>query len=183
MNTPLILVRTARRQDMLSVNSAGTRRGITLVELLVIMAIVAVLAALLLPAVQMAREASRRATCNSHLRQIGAALQNYHQTHGKLPFGIGSDDDGAVASLGTLNARRYSAQSQILPFLELNNVFELIDFRVAPFHPFANGFSRGRRLRPVLQHGLWVDESPRIRSVPQPLRPPPPAAVAGAGGR
>jgi len=113
-------------------------RAFTLVELLVVMAIIGVLMALLLPAVQAAREAARRATCTNHLKQIGAALHQYHETHRILPFGCGPDDDGAASSIGTLKARRYSAHSQLLPYLEQKAVSDAIDFRVAPFHPYVN---------------------------------------------
>jgi prepilin-type N-terminal cleavage/methylation domain-containing protein/prepilin-type processing-associated H-X9-DG protein len=63
------------------------RGGMTLVELLVVVAIIGVLAALLLPAIQAAREASRRAECQNNLRQIGMALHAYHASHGQFPVG------------------------------------------------------------------------------------------------
>ena len=62
------------------------KRGFTLIELLVVIAIIAVLIALLLPAVQQAREAARRTECQNHLKQIGLAVQNYHNTHKSFPI-------------------------------------------------------------------------------------------------
>ncbi|HUG93511.1 MAG TPA: DUF1559 domain-containing protein [Planctomycetaceae bacterium] len=67
-------------------SAARRARGFTLIELLVSMAVIATLVALLLPAVQQAREAARRSTCKSHLRQVAIALHSYHDLHRVLPF-------------------------------------------------------------------------------------------------
>lgn len=114
------------------------QKAFTLIEVLVTLAVIGILIALLLPAVQMVREAARRMSCSNNLAQIGRALHNYHDSHRVLPFGCGTDYDGVVSSLGTLADRRYSAQSQILPQLDQSNVYQGLNFKVAPFHPYVN---------------------------------------------
>ena len=91
-------------------------RGFTLVELLVVIAIIAILIALLLPAVQSAREAARRVQCVNHLKQIGLALHNYHDSFDKLPYGADID------------LRKGTWAAFLLPFLELQNHYDLFDF-------------------------------------------------------
>jgi prepilin-type N-terminal cleavage/methylation domain-containing protein len=91
------------------------RRGFTLVELLVVIAIIGVLVALLLPAVQAAREAARRMQCGNKLKQIGLALHNYESTHKTLPIGS-LWARGGLANPGW----GMSWWVRVLPYLELN---------------------------------------------------------------
>jgi prepilin-type N-terminal cleavage/methylation domain-containing protein len=98
------------------------RRAFTLIELLVVIAILVVLAALLMPAVQQAREAARRAQCKSQLKQVGLALQNYHDTHGLFPYGVLED----TADAGQRHRRDCWFQ-RLLPYVDqiaLYNLYE-----------------------------------------------------------
>jgi prepilin-type N-terminal cleavage/methylation domain-containing protein len=98
------------------------RPAFTLVELLVVIAIIGVLVALLLPAVQAAREAGRRSQCSNNLKQIGLATQNHHDTVRALPalqYPIGATGDS------------WSVHARLLPFLEQANLQNLIDFNLS----------------------------------------------------
>ena len=109
------------------------RTGFTLIELLVVIAIIAVLIGLLLPAVQSAREAARRAQCTNNLKQLGLAAHNYISTFQVLPFGKGGVYTVSVP--GTAAYARWSAHSQLLLFIEQGNLFNSINFNLAPETP------------------------------------------------
>jgi len=103
------------------------RSAFTLVELLVVIAIIGVLVALLLPAVQAAREAARRMQCSNHLKQMGIGLQNYHDVFNSLPFGARAR---WVQTSGTIPAGQGWGPSWLvgmLPFCEQKPLSDLIE--------------------------------------------------------
>jgi prepilin-type N-terminal cleavage/methylation domain-containing protein/prepilin-type processing-associated H-X9-DG protein len=109
------------------------RDAFTLIELLVVIAIIAVLIGLLLPAVQSAREAARRAQCTNNLKQIGLACHNYLSTSQVLPFGKGASYAASIP--GTPVYARWSCNSQLLMFLEQGTLFNSINFDLPPETP------------------------------------------------
>lgn len=105
-------------------------RAFTLVELLIVIAVIAMLAGLLLPAVQAAREAARKTSCGNNLRQVGLALHTYHDTHRSLP--IGCFEYRGWRSPPT--HRQFAWSAMILPQLEQAAVHDRIDFHVPYDH-------------------------------------------------
>jgi prepilin-type N-terminal cleavage/methylation domain-containing protein/prepilin-type processing-associated H-X9-DG protein len=106
---------------MNSLPSSRRNRGFTLIELLVVIAIISVLIALLLPAVQSAREAARRAQCVNNLKQIGLALHNYNGTNSVFPM-------SRVYQGPTVLDEAFAAHAAILPFVEQSTTFNAINF-------------------------------------------------------
>ena len=100
---------------------SNSRVAFTLVELLVVIAIIGVLVALLLPAVQAAREAARRSSCSNNLKQFGLALQNYHGVHGHFP-------SNSRWWSGDGDLRKGSAHVKMLPFIEVDTFHNLLEF-------------------------------------------------------
>lgn len=97
-------------------------RGFSLVELLVVIAIIGILLALLLPAIQMTREAGRRVQCRNNLKQLGLALLNHHDTHKRFPAGWTANADAGVPGWGWT--------SRLLPFLEQQHVYSRMNTKL-----------------------------------------------------
>lgn len=131
-------------------------RGFTLVELLVVIAIIGVLVALLLPAVQVAREAARRMSCGNNMRQFGIAIHTYHDTFGVIPISIAYHVTGAKS---TPHASGKGWIVSILPQLEQPALF-------AQFEPGFHGFFGSNlglktpSVRPLMKTRLKVVECP-----------------------
>ena len=98
-----------------------SHRGFTLVELLVVIAIIGVLVALLLPAIQAAREAARRSSCANGMRQLALASHNYESANRRFPPSI-------LLGSTTPLPYRWSAQARLLPYLEQASLYAGIDF-------------------------------------------------------
>ncbi len=128
-----------RNKQHFQKNNTG-HHGFTLVELLVVIAIIGVLVALLLPAVQAAREAARRSECMNNLKQWGLALQNYHATHNKFPQGCQETESGEHGATWFVKA---------LPYVEAGNAYAGLDVQDGTFwlnSYTVKGLGNGRHL-------------------------------------
>ena len=112
-----------------------TRRAFTLIELLVVIAIIAVLIALLLPAVQQAREAARRTQCKNNLKQMGLAIQNYHDTMRVFP-------PGRIRSHVNNLQLSFSVHAYLLPYIDQTNLYNQINFGAGADKGTANNIPR-----------------------------------------
>ena len=112
--------------------SRKTARGFTLVELLVVIAIIGILIALLLPAVQAAREAARRMQCAGRFKQVGVAMHNYNAAHGRFPLGLLMWSSSTPSTCGSPPMDKYyggfSWSAYILPYIEQQQAYDWIDF-------------------------------------------------------
>ena len=126
------LVVAAIVAGLIALPTKSKKSSFTIVELLVVLAIIGLLIALLLPATQSAREASRRSQCSNNLKQIGLALHNYHDTYGQFP-------PAAIGPHDVPLERQFSWMVAILPFLEQQAFYDEIRLDLPWDHPLNAG--------------------------------------------
>ncbi len=126
-----------------------TRPAFTLVELLVVIAIIGILIALLLPAIQAAREAARRSQCTNNLKQMALAMHNYHDSHDRLPPFAVTDRDN-----------RWAWSALILPFVEQQSLYESLGVSTSFLMPRLDDTSVPEEIRDILRSSIPVYRCP-----------------------
>jgi prepilin-type N-terminal cleavage/methylation domain-containing protein len=134
---------------LISVSRRRRSAGFTIVELLAAIAIVGILLAVLLPAVQSVREAARQTECRSHLHQFGVAVNAFEAVHARLPSCAGPKHQTGDS------VHPYSAHFQLLPYFEQKAVYETIDFAKSPPR-----FTDPRRLAAAIRQSFGVFACP-----------------------
>lgn len=142
------------------------RPGFTLVELLVVIAIIGILVALLLPAVQAAREAARRMQCTNNLKQLGLAAQNFHDTYKRFPPGMLAN--ARTMPTGATSTYQYvGALVYLLPFMEQQAVYDQVDAAIdidVDHYPGINYGSTKPIQEWFLTSGSWAAGQTRINA-------------------
>jgi prepilin-type N-terminal cleavage/methylation domain-containing protein len=167
----MVVLRSFRRR-------AAVCLGFTLVELLVVIAIIGVLVALLLPAVQAARESARRMKCNNNLKQLGLAVLNHHDIHGTLP-------PGAINASNTVASRNYMNWGvAILPLIEQQALFSQYDNTKENWHPSNNAVIATRLVGMICPSDVNMSQPIKIEAsvYTQPVAPGSYKAVTGSYG-
>lgn len=153
--------------------------GFTLVELLVVIAIIGVLVAMLLPAVQSARESARRASCSNNLRQLGIAAQNFHSSQNAFP--AGADSKASPDFPGNpWNFYRWSTFAYLAPYLEESNVVDALDLNVPLYGP-GNAVTARNAYGVALRIGLFLCPSDDGHNISVQFGPLNYAACTGSG--
>ena len=136
----------SRNDFALRTRTPNSRRGFTLVELLVVIAIIGILVALLLPAIQIARESARRTQCGSNLKQIGLAMQMFHEQNNHFPIGC---LDFRIGFPPDPTKKQLAWSAFLLPYLEQQPLYDSLDLN-KPFDDPANAQGGGAILEVYL---------------------------------